>query len=193
MTGRLREIFLVFVLPAAAVLVVTLLYARASGGGAQPQLCKGTYALCSAAKCIPDPADPSQAICFCEVLEGASVGFLPCEKLAKRTLAHGVVQLHSTYSPMAYEQGMKAMTCPAGTPWTDCMDAVCTVDPQNPSKAVCICPVKRTEEWVTDGGGCDTSTCETGYWSGAPKATGRQVLDFFTKASGRTIAVKTCP
>ena len=39
--------------------------------------------------------------------------------------------------------------------------------PSDSKKAICVCDVLRTEEWITLGGNCDTATCTTGYWSGA--------------------------
>ena len=76
------------------------------------------------------------------------------------------------------------MKCPSGTPWTWCLNKPCTVDPADPKKAICTCDVARTGEWMTLGGGCDTTTCTTAYWSAAPLADFESANAFMTKAMG---------
>jgi hypothetical protein len=86
------------------------------------------------------------------------------------------------------------MKCPSGTPWTWCLNKRCTVDPFNPEKAICLCDVKRSGEWTTLGGGCDTSTCKTGYWSGATLENLEEGSVFLTSALGLDKApTKSCP
>ena len=48
--------------------------------------------------------------------------------------------------------------------------AASKLDPADPKKAICACDIKREGEWITAGGGCDTATCKTAYWSGATVA-----------------------
>jgi hypothetical protein len=131
-------------------------------------LCQHPYALCTSARCVPQPGNPSQAICFCDVEEGKSMATTPCNKLEPRTDAHGINTIYSTFSYKQYAEGKQVMQCPGNTPWTWCLNKQCTVDPSNPKRALCLCNVMRTEEpWITFGGECDPSTCNTAYWSGA--------------------------
>lgn len=131
-------------------------------------LCEQPFALCTSAVCVPSPEDSEKAVCFCDVENGPSMGTKPCGDLKPSKDKNGITTLYSAYSLKQFEQGYKGMKCPAGTPWTWCLNKSCTVDPSNPKKAICVCDVIRgKEEWMTLGGNCNTSTCETGYWSGA--------------------------
>ena len=132
----------------------------------QDIICDKTYALCTSAHCIPNPNQPNEAICFCDVHEGKSLGRTACTKRDPYIDHMGVKRVISTFS---FEQfsSKKCMTCPSGTPWTDCLDQPCTVDPLDSSKAICACKVIRTGAYQTFGGNCDTSTCDGGFWSGA--------------------------
>ncbi|AXS41355.1 hypothetical protein [Breoghania sp. L-A4] len=62
------------------------------------------------------------------------------------------------------------MACPSGKSWTDCLDKPCTVDPSDPLKAICACAIQQTGAFVTYGGGCNTLTCDTAFWSAATPA-----------------------
>lgn len=130
-------------------------------------LCKHQYALCTSAICVPQPGEPTKAICFCDVEEGMSMSTTPCDNLKPSVDSHGIQTVYSTFSLKQFDEGKKGMKCPNGTPWTWCLNKRCTVDPSNSKKAICTCDVLRTKEWMTLGGNCDTSTCNTGYWSGA--------------------------
>ena len=135
--------------------------------------------LCS---CVPQPDDPTKAICSCDVENGPSASTVPCKTLQPSTDVNGIRTVYSTFSFKQFKEGKKAMKCSEGTPWTWCLNKRCTVDPANPKKAICTCDVMRTDEWTTLGGDCDTSTCETGYWSGATLSDLQEVNLFMTKA-----------
>ncbi|MGA8156528.1 MAG: hypothetical protein WB822_10040 [Rhodoplanes sp.] len=134
---------------------------------AENYLCKGQFALCTSAPCIPQPGDPKMAICTCDVEEGPNLATVACDTLKPSTDADGVRTIYSTYSPKQFAGGKRVLKCPSGTPWTWCLNRPCTVDPANPKKAICACDIKRTGEWITAGGNCKTATCKTAYWSGA--------------------------
>lgn len=162
--------------------LMLLTAAPASAQEDQGPICVNTYALCTSAPCIPDPSAPEdQAICNCTVQEGPNFGSTTCEERDPVTLA-GTTGLLSTYS--FQEAAVRdVMTCdgdPAG-PWTDCLDAVCIVDPRDPGQAICTCPYAPPGPYVTYGGGCDTNTCTTGYWSAA-------TLDAFEVGSAALLA-----
>lgn len=128
--------------------------------------CDQEYALCTSAPCIPDPRHPDYAICSCVVEQGDSVGYKQCEHRKPKQAAFKVKKIISTFSFKQFST-KKNLTCPRGKPWTDCLDAPCTVDPRNASKAICSCKIKHDQTFVTLGGNCDVNTCSTGFWSGA--------------------------
>ena len=146
-------------------------------------ICNETYALCTSAPCIPDPNNPAKAICSCDVENGISFGKKTCSKRRAYEDSYGIKHLVSTYSFAQYKE-KKTMWCPDGTPWTYCLDMPCTVDPKDPTKAICSCDIKREGKFLTLGGDCDTSTCETAYWSGAPGADTQAAMGVLTKALG---------
>ena len=184
----------IYALPVVAALLVTAIYAHAAGSKG-PYVCKSVYALCSAAKCIPDPSNPGHAICFCKTFKGPNVSPIPCDRAGKKTGKRGVVNLVSTFSIENSRQGKMSMICPKGTPWTNCFGAPCTVDPTDPSKAICICPIVDSKvRWLTFGGDCDTDNCETGYWSGADVDDSNGYVSLLAaKAGVDTSVVKMCP
>jgi hypothetical protein len=155
--------------------------ARAAGANT---LCTHQFALCTSAPCIPLPGDATKAICSCDVMEGKSMSTVACETIAPTTGEHGIRTLYSTFSLAQFLDGKQGMKCPAGTPWTWCLNKPCTVDPADAKKAICTCDVVRTGEWMTLGGGCDTATCKTAYWSAAPLADFESGNTFMTKAMG---------
>lgn len=133
------------------------------------KVCKQEYVLCTSAPCIPDPRHSNYAICSCDVENGYSAGYKTCVQRAAKIKSFKVKQLISTFS---FEQfkSKKSMNCPQGKPWTDCVDAPCTVDPMNASKAICSCQIKHDQPFVTFGGDCNMNTCSTGFWSGSMSA-----------------------
>lgn len=147
--------------------------------------CNGPYALCTSAKCIPHPENPQKTLCFCDVLDGKSMGTKSCKDLQPTKDKNGIWTAYSTFSYEQYKQGKKVMTCPGGTPWSWCLNKKCTVDPTDSSKAVCECDVVRSDkEWVTFGGKCNTSTCESAYWSGAGVEDNESANAFMAKEHG---------
>jgi len=150
-------------------------------GGGKKTVCDQQYALCSAAQCVPNPDNPDEAICFCTVLEGKSLGKSTCDQRVPHTDQQGVRHVISTFS-FGEASTKKVMTCPDGTPWTDCLDQPCVVDPLDPSKAICMCKIVRTGSFQTYGGDCDQSTCEKGYWSGATVESNTEFTQFLKNA-----------
>lgn len=156
------KIYLIAVL---AVIAVACGY-RTIAAKNSMQLCNHPYALCTSATCLPQP--DGKAVCFCDVIEeGPSMATMPCNKLKPTWDDSGTRVLYSTFSLNQFQQGKLGMKCPSGTPWTWCLNKRCLADPTNPKAALCICDLMQTGEWMTLGGDCDTSTCQTGYWSGA--------------------------
>jgi hypothetical protein len=158
-----------------AALIAVLLFAASMTGYAAESgkedakgiVCEQGYALCTSAPCIPDPRDPDKkAICSCESTEGKSFGMKECSQRKPSTDANGVTMVTSSYS-FAQAPTNPILVCPAGQPWTNCLDSPCIVDPMDPLHAICTCDIVRTDAFVTYGGACNTLTCDTAYWSGA--------------------------
>jgi len=184
--------YLLPIVAAAAVLMFASGYDQSTQ--TDLQLCNQPFALCTSALCIPQPGDPSKSICYCDVEEGDSMSSTSCNQLKPSTDANGVQTLYSTYSLKQYVEGKKGMKCPSGTPWSNCLNKKCTVDPSNPQKAICLCDIVRTGDWMTLGGDCDTSTCQTGYWSGARnKDTVEGTAFLVKKLNMETSPLKWCP
>lgn len=125
-------------------------------------LCDQPYALCTSAACEPSESDPRTVICRCTVQNGYSIGYLTCAERAPTG-----DQLISTFSTQDATSGARAMTCPSGTTWANCLDVTCRVDPRNPNEALCQCERVETGEFNTSGGDCDTRTCASVIWSAA--------------------------
>ena len=189
----IRLSFASFLLIAAAA-VFTIAFGNEQAAKSDMQLCKHQYALCTSALCIPQPGDPTKAICFCDVQDGASMASVPCNTIQPSTDANGIRTVYSAFSLEQFKQGKKVLTCASGTPWTWCLNKRCTVDPSDPKKAICVCDVLRAGEWITLGGNCDTATCSTGYWSGATVKDFNEATSFMVKAlSLDRSPVKWCP
>ncbi|MGC1496162.1 MAG: hypothetical protein WA790_10160 [Sulfitobacter sp.] len=145
---------------------------------ADKQVCRSKFALCTSAPCVPDPSAPGdQAICTCEVTEGPNFADKTrCKDRGPKAIATikgmAATQIISTYA-FVQATTKPVMTCANDTPWTDCLNAKCIVDPKDPLKAICTCPYYDAEKsgkvatFVTYGGSCNTSTCETAVWSAA--------------------------
>jgi hypothetical protein len=171
-----------FALVIAAAAVLTLAFGAEQAAKSTMLLCKHRYALCTSALCIPQPGDPTKAICFCDVQDGASMSSVPCNTTEPSTNANGIRTVYSAFSLEQFKEGKKVLKCPNGTPWTWCLNKRCTVDPSDPKKAICTCDVLRTGEWITLGGKCDTGTCTTGYWSGATVKDFDEAASFMVKS-----------
>lgn len=168
----------------ASLLLLVALAPLDAGAAGSNTLCTHQFALCTSAPCIPMPGDPTKAICSCVVQEGKSMSTVACETIAPSTDTHGIRTVYSTFALNQFETGKQGMKCASGTPWTWCLNKPCTVDPADAAKAMCTCDVVRTGEWMTLGGGCDTKTCATAYWSAAPLADFESGNTFMTKAMG---------
>ena len=167
-------------LPVMAALIAA--FGHAESAQAENYLCQQQFALCTSAPCIPEPGNPTVAICSCDVEDGPSLASVACDTVKPSTDANGIRPVYSQFALKQWQQGKKTLKCPSGTPWTWCLDKRCTVDPANPKKAICACDVVRTGEWITAGGNCNTATCNTAYWSAAPLDAFSDGTDFLLKS-----------
>ena len=92
----IRLSFASFLLIAAAA-VFTIAFGNVRAAKSDMQLCKHQYALCTSALCIPQPGDPTKAICFCAVEEGASMASVPCNTIQPSTDANGIRTIYSAF------------------------------------------------------------------------------------------------
>ena len=132
--------------------------------------CDGTYALCIKAPCAPITTRSGgstvidSALCSCDVVKGWSMG--PASCTARAPVQQGrYTYLMSTYSNL-FNATNKTLTCAStDTLWAWCYGAPCVVDPKDPNKANCTCPVKQSAA-STLGGDCRQDACD-GLWSAA--------------------------
>jgi hypothetical protein len=131
LTNLIRLSFASFLL-IAAVAVFTIAFGNEQAAKSNMQLCKHQYALCTSALCVPQPGDPTKAICFWAVEEGATMASVLCNTIQPSTDANGIRTVYSAFSLEQFEEGKKVLRCPNGTPWTWCLNKRCTVDPFDP-------------------------------------------------------------
>lgn len=158
-------------------------------------VCNQEYVLCTSAPCIPDPRHKNYAICSCDVEKGASIGYKHCADRAAKQDAFKVKQLVSTFSFKQFTT-KKGMTCPKGTPWTDCVDAPCTVNPMDATKAICSCKINNHQSFVTLGGACNVNTCSNAFWSGSISSASEVLRNTLLEQLNRTPPSKAdinCP
>ena len=96
------------------------------------------YALCIKAPCAKKSEDDKHVQCECIMQSGWNMGPNSCEDRAK--------SLTSTYSNN-FNPYSATVRCPAG-PWAWCYGATCVPDPNDPSKAICNCPVITKTAYV---------------------------------------------
>jgi hypothetical protein len=149
LTNLIRLSFASFLLIAAAA-VFTIAFGNEQAAKSETQLCKHQYALCTSALCIPQPGDPTKAICFCDVQDGASMASVPCNTIQPSTDANGIRTVYSAFSLEQFKQGKKVLTCASGTPWTWCLNKRCTVDPSDAKKAASAtcCELENRLRWA---------------------------------------------
>lgn len=149
-------------------------------------VCTGEYALCASASCQPIPhyeadalsqgvfqVESTKALCQCENRTGVNVAQVPCEFRSDEKQMRV-----STYSwadaVPAPGPNNHLMHCTGSAKFTNCLNAPCQVDPLDPKKSVCTCPLtasaSRDEQWVTFGANCSATDCATTLWSGATQA-----------------------
>jgi hypothetical protein len=131
--------------------------------GGNAVFCPGRYALCIKAFCPTPkglPAAGSKIDCICDIVNGWSMGPDTCKDRAEN--------LVSTYSNL-YNVSEKTLFCETeSTIWAWCYGAPCKVDPNNPQKAICSCPVEQGKA-MTLGGSCQPSACSQVWSAATPK------------------------
>lgn len=171
-------------------LVISNAYAKAAPHAI---VCDQAYALCTSAQCVPHPNDANKSICDCAVQQGKSAGFTSCAKRKPYVDQYRATHLISTFSFEQFAE-KKSLTCPKGNAWSNCVDMSCTVDPQNPKHAICVCKLSAAQAFFTFGGNCANGTCSTGFWSGATRGPESDALrDALNKGIANPVTPAVCP
>lgn len=152
----------------SAVAVALLIFSMSAmaGSSGKGYICKQRYALCTSAPCVQIPGTEDEALCYCDVENGKSFGYSTCSSRRGKRGKHGEREMVSTYS-FAQAGEKSVLQCPAGIPWTACLDMPCLVDPNDSKKANCTCKIVRKGSFVTYGGDCDRKNCDATMWSAA--------------------------
>jgi len=164
----------------------------------KPVVCEGRYALCTSAACAPlatfnpktGKVESTSALCECAVANGPSLGDLSCADRAPQGKDGNL--LVSTYS-FGETATHPAMTCAEGSPWAFCYDQPCVVDPKDPTKARCTCPLRTSGEYATLGGACDKAKCATTIWSAAAPDAMKEASNLLAKDEGlKAVPANSC-
>jgi hypothetical protein len=153
------------------ILICFFLYSfySSNSGTVNAVKCNQKYGLCPAAQCIPNPNDKTQAYCWCDVVNGVnySLGNDSCEKIKGYTSETGEEVIYSTFSPIIASMGYTKVSCSPQDVNLNCMNKICSVNPHNPSKAICVCDVSDNKglDWVTFNENNKPMSCN--YQSGA--------------------------
>jgi hypothetical protein len=166
---------LLFVSLSFAVLFAQAAPPERGAGNTAQTFCEGTYALCILAPCSPIATRGpdgrlavERALCACDVVEGWSMGPTPCPERAK-TVQGTRIFLTSAFSNLYSDRG-RVLSCPSPShEWAWCYGAPCAVDPRDPRKALCDCPV-RTGPAKTLGGDCRPEACDQLWVAATPAA-----------------------
>ena len=148
----------------------------------KPTVCDDIYALCSSAPCQEIPDSDNRALCLCDVLNGKNLGFSTCKQREKQKASYDQVNILSTFS--FGNMRNKYVTCPAGIPWTNCLDQGCIIDKNNPNKAHCNCKIEKGTSYVTFAGDCNISSCGKSMWSGAKINDNLNFIEYLNQSIG---------
>jgi len=131
--------------------------------------CNSKFALCPAAKCVPNPNDDSQAYCFCDVKTGTnySYGNNSCENISPYLTSSNQEIIFSDFSPIIKKMGYNTVSCPPEDVNLNCMNKICSIYPHDSTKAICICDKTDNQgnKWHTYNKNGEPKTCN--YQSGA--------------------------
>lgn len=133
--------------------------------------CNSTYALCTEALCEPLPGKAGFATCSCKVETGYSAGEKPCTGIIKTQ--HGQAVSSRYYPIKSYK------ICANDRPWAFCLDSPCIIDPNDASKASCICSlVKNQGKYIVVPNGHEAASCTKGIYSSATIEDVTQITNF---------------
>lgn len=147
--------------------------------------CNMKYALCPAAKCVPNPYDNSKAYCFCDVANGENYSFgnNNCKNINPYTSESGKEIIFSDFSPIIEKMGYHVVNCPSEAINLNCMNKICSVYPDDTSKALCICDKTNNKgmSWLTFNKNGEPKTCN--YQSGSTNQRHKKMQSFIKQNS----------
>ena len=150
--------------------------------------CNMKFGFCPAAQCVPDPYDDSKAYCFCDVVDGEnySVGGNSCKNISPYTKKSGEEIIFSDFSPVIEKMDYHIVSCPPEAVNLNCMNKICSVNPNDHSKAICICDKTDNKglNWATYNKNGEPKICN--YKSGASAHYNTTLLNFI-KQQNNTI------
>jgi hypothetical protein len=140
-------------------------------------LCNQPYALCTSAKCIASD-NPNIVTCNCPIEIGCSMGTVDCSTLEPFT-SNSVDYIYSTFNPSQYfEKNMNSYKYPNNINYASCLNQICTIDPSDPTNAICQCPlVNDNAPWLALG--TNYNTDPNIYLSGTEYNTYKSARKFF--------------
>jgi len=161
----------IFTLTICLAIFIFILYIISYFYNSNNVKCNMKFGLCPAAKCIPNPYDNSKAYCLCDAVDGEnySLGNNNCENIRPYSTNSNEEMIFSDFSPVIEKMGYHLVNCPPEAVNLNCMNKICSVYPNDPSKAICICDKTDNKgmDWVTFNKNGETKTCN--YQSGASK------------------------
>ena len=136
---------------------------KASSESLKLYSCQGDYALCSASLCAKS-SNGKSAVCKCPIYNGTNLGGTTCKK--RSSVGEGFV--YSDYSPKfltdsgskLFKPGEVCKNQDSSQPlaYADCFDIKCKVSKNDPSKAICKCPVLSNNKMIQlQSESCDKS------------------------------------
>jgi len=150
------------------IIIIMIIFYKYNSENNNVIKCNMKFGLCPAAKCIPDPYDSTKAYCLCDVENGInySYGNDNCEKIQPYNLNSGQEIIFSDFSPNIIKKGYHSTICPPEAVNLNCMNKICSVYPNDPSKAICICDKTNNKglNWYTFNKNGESKTCD--YQSG---------------------------
>src|SRR5262245_51907489 len=108
----LKSALISYILPIVAVASVVTVYTQSPD--AKNLVCDQQFALCTSARCVPQPGDATKAICFCDVEDGKSMSTVPCNSVKPSTDVNGIRTIYSAFALKQFQAGLKGLKCPDG-------------------------------------------------------------------------------
>jgi len=142
--------------------------------------CNMKFGLCPSARCVSHPYDDSKAFCFCDVVNGEnySVGGKSCKDISPYRQKTGEEIIFSDFSPNIKNGGYHLVNCPPKAVNLNCMNKKCFTNPNDTSKAICICDKTDNKglNWSTFNKNGEPKICN--YKSGASTQSNINLMNF---------------
>lgn len=149
----------------------------------------GKYALCTNARC---KLINGLLYCECNVKKGLAVASKQATNNSPYNyspyIMNGKEYIFSLYSGIN-QAVLTKQTCTSGT-WGDCLDKVCVIDKNNPSKAICKCTPYATSNWITFQYNKNKNPCSCNNLSGASNTAYQNIEKYYLQTKLNNIQNK---